>query len=281
MGSLGQNPTSNHQHPHQHRQGSGGRREKVPVGATASGGSGSSRSRINRALNRILHKPKSLVSVDSVDDGVGVGVGGHNHNGNNAASNPDLSRDAGHHFEGGSSSGGGGGGAVDPRQRHKSSPTEFPEHVLKVFRSDQTFKYLLVHKETTAREVVMLSLQEFGMAAGTTDGSASFSLCEVSVAEGGFVKQRRLPDALQNLAERIGLASRYYIKSVHSSEPLLPDEQAADVSKESQVCLLQLNPVELSTQLMVEDFTIFRQIEATEYIDDLFEVGTKSRFLKK
>ena len=36
--------------------------------------------------------------------------------------------------------------------------------------------------------------------------------------------------------------------------------------------LLQLNPVEVSTQLMVEDFTIFRQIEATEYVDDLFEL---------
>jgi Rap guanine nucleotide exchange factor 2 len=79
--------------------------------------------------------------------------------------------------------------------------------VLKVYKSDQTFKYLLVHKETTAHEVVMLSLQEFGI----TEQSSNFTLCEVTVAEGGFVKQRRLPDALQNLAERIGLASRYDI----------------------------------------------------------------------
>ena len=49
------------------------------------------------------------------------------------------------------------------------------------------------------------------------------------MAEGGFVKQRRLPDALQNLAERIGLASRYYIKNVQSSEALLPDDSAADL----------------------------------------------------
>jgi len=46
--------------------------------------------------------------------------------------------------------------------------------------------------------------------------------------------------------------------------------------KEASVNLLQLNPVEVSTQLMVEDFTIFRQIEATEYVDDLFEI--KSRY---
>ena len=95
------------------------------------------------------------------------------------------------------------------------------------------------------------------------------------MAEGGFVKQRRLPDALQNLAERIGLASRYYIKNVQSSEALLPDDSAADLVKESAVTLLQLNPVEVSTQLMVEDFTIFRQIEATEYVEDLFSLASK------
>lgn len=56
----------------------------------------------------------------------------------------------------------------------------------------------------------MLALQEFGM---TEPSSSSFSLCEVSVGEGGsqqqaVIKQRRLPDQLQNLAERIGLNSR-------------------------------------------------------------------------
>ena len=74
----------------------------------------------------------------------------------------------------------------DPKQ-------QFPEHVLKVYKADQSFKYLLVHKETTAHEVVMLSLQEFGI----TEPSSNYALCEVTVADGGFVKQRRLPDALQ------------------------------------------------------------------------------------
>jgi len=82
---------------------------------------------------------------------------------------------------------------------------DYPEHVLKVYKPDQTCKYLLVHKETTAHEVVMLALQEFGM---TEPSSNVYSLCEVSVAEGGIIKQKRLPDQLQNLAERIGLSSR-------------------------------------------------------------------------
>ena len=49
------------------------------------------------------------------------------------------------------------------------------------------------------------------------------------MAEGGIVKQRTLPDQLQNLAERIGLASRYYIKNKNSSESLLPDETVTDL----------------------------------------------------
>jgi len=141
----------------------------------------------------------------------------------------------------------------------------------------------------------MLSLQEFGI----TETSQNYTLCEVTVADGGIIKQRTLPEQLQSLAERIGLASRYYIKNKNSSETLLPgksnkyktffetsnkqclsyalDEAVSDLVKEATVNLLQLNPVEVSTQLMVEDFTIFRQIEATEYINDLFEI--KSRFV--
>ena len=59
-------------------------------------------------------------------------------------------------------------------------------------------------QETTAREVCMLSLREFGI----TDPSSNYSLCEVTAGVGGVVKQRRLPDQMQNLAERIGLGSR-------------------------------------------------------------------------
>ncbi|CAL1272986.1 unnamed protein product [Larinioides sclopetarius] len=148
---------------------------------------------------------------------------------------------------------------------------EFPEHVLKIYRPDQTYKHLLVHKETTAREVVMLSLREFGI----TESSSKYCLCEVSVGEGGVVKQRRLPDPQQNLAERISLNSRYYLKSNMSSDSLVPDELALELLRESQVHLLHLNSVELATQLTIEDFSIFRQIEPTEYINELFEVKSK------
>nr|XP_033323522.1 rap guanine nucleotide exchange factor 2-like isoform X10 [Megalopta genalis] len=149
---------------------------------------------------------------------------------------------------------------------------DYPEHVLKVYKADQTCKYLLIHKETTAHEVVMLALQEFGI----TESSSNFSLAELSVGEGGMIKQRRLPDQMQNLAERIGLSSRYYLKTNGISETLVADEQAPELIRESQVHFLQLNAVEVAIQLTLQDFSIFRQIESTEYVDDLFEL--KSRY---
>lgn len=37
------------------------------------------------------------------------------------------------------------------------------EHVLKIYKNDQNFKYLIIHKETTTKEVVMLALNEFNI----------------------------------------------------------------------------------------------------------------------
>jgi hypothetical protein len=45
-----------------------------------------------------------------------------------------------------------------------------------------------------------------------------------------------------------------------SSDQLIPEDSISELSKESQVHLLQLHAMETATQLMVEDFTIFRQI---------------------
>ncbi|XP_013407362.1 rap guanine nucleotide exchange factor 2 isoform X1 [Lingula anatina] len=148
---------------------------------------------------------------------------------------------------------------------------DFPEHVLKVYRSDQSCKYFLVHRETTAREVVMLALREFGI----TDPSSNYSLCEVTVENEGFIKQKRLPEQLTNLPERINLNGRYYLKNNMSTETLVPDELASELMKEGQISFLQLKSIEIATQLTLEDFHIFANIEATEYIDDLFDLPSK------
>ncbi|KAH8033585.1 hypothetical protein HPB51_014491 [Rhipicephalus microplus] len=203
-------------------------------------GSGCGNHRVGRSGSSPAH------AITPGNCGTGAGQLYHSH------SNPDLSSLI-----------------VTPHCEGADAPgRDFPEHVLKVYKADQTCKYLLIHRETTAREVVMLALREFGI----TDSSSLYSLCEVSVGEGGLIKQRRLPEQMQNLAEKIGLSSRYYLRNNASTDPLVPDDMAAELLRESQVNFLQLNSVEVATQLTLEDFSIFRQIEPTEYIDDLFEV---------
>lgn len=87
--------------------------------------------------------------------------------------------------------------------------SECPEHVLKIYRNDQTFKYLPVYKETSAQNVVQLALQEFNMM--TEACSLEWSLCECTVTMDGVIKQRRLPPQMENLAERIALNSRLVV----------------------------------------------------------------------
>ena len=90
--------------------------------------------------------------------------------------------------------------------------------------------------------------------------------------------QRRQPEAQTNLAEKIGLASRYYIKNnmvcilfvyilsiiiyfylnifvffvkLQASDQLITDDAKTELVKESQVHLLDLNPMETAAQIMV------------------------------
>ena len=102
--------------------------------------------------------------------------------------------------------------------------------------------------------------------------SSHYSLCEVSVETEGLIKQKRLPDQLTGLPDRIHMSGRYYIKNNMSTEPLVPDEMMADLLKDSATSFLQLNSAEVAAQLTLRDFQYFNLIEPTEYMDDLFEL---------
>ncbi|KRX66658.1 Rap guanine nucleotide exchange factor, partial [Trichinella sp. T9] len=172
---------------------------------------------------------------------------------------------------------------------------QHPEHILKVYRIDQTFKYLSVYKETSAQNVVQLALQEFGMcnnnnnnsgegndavhsssSSSTTTTTANgdeWSLCEVTVTTDGLIKQRRLPAQMQNLAERISLNSRYYLKNNNCPLPLVPDELAPDLLKDAQAQLSCLHASIVAAQLTLQDFAAFASIEPAEYVANLFKLG--------
>ncbi|KAK3711003.1 hypothetical protein RRG08_009593 [Elysia crispata] len=203
-------------------------------------------SSINHSDESLYSKPsrKSSTSSSSSNPGGGNTLGSHL-----SASNPDITSM---------------GLIVDDRN-------ELPEHVVKVYKSDQAFKYLLIHKETTAKEIVMLALQEFGI----PDPSCNYSLREVTVEMEKFIKSKRLPDSLSNLPERLNLNGRYYLKNNLSSEPLIPDELIGQLLAESKISLVQLEPREVAWQLTLNDYKVFREIEPTEYVDDLYGLDSK------
>ncbi|KAM4826818.1 rap guanine nucleotide exchange factor 6 isoform 5-T5 [Thomomys bottae] len=152
-----------------------------------------------------------------------------------------------------------------------SNPSDIPDQVIRVFKADQQSCYIIISKDTTAKEVVCHAVHEFGLT-GATD---TYSLCEVSVTPEGVIKQRRLPDQFSKLADRIQLNGRYYLKNNMETETLCSDEDAQELLKESQLSMLQLSTVEMATQLSMRDFDLFRNIEPTEYIDDLFKLDSK------
>nr|XP_051700131.1 rap guanine nucleotide exchange factor 6 isoform X4 [Oryctolagus cuniculus] len=152
-----------------------------------------------------------------------------------------------------------------------SNPSDIPDQVIRVFKADQQSCYIIISKDTTAKEVVCHAVHEFGLA-GASD---TYSLCEVSVTPEGVIKQRRLPDQFSKLADRIQLNGRYYLKNNMETETLCSDEDAQELVKESQLSMLQLSTIEVATQLSMRDFDLFRNIEPTEYIDDLFKLDSK------
>uniref|UniRef100_A0A4W6DWP3 Rap guanine nucleotide exchange factor (GEF) 6 n=1 Tax=Lates calcarifer TaxID=8187 RepID=A0A4W6DWP3_LATCA len=151
-----------------------------------------------------------------------------------------------------------------------SNPADIPDQVIRVFKADQQSCYIIISKDTTAKDVVNHTVNEFGLLAAPE----TYSLCEVSVSPEGVIKQRRLPDQLSKLADRIQLNGRYYLKNNMETETLCSDEDAQDLLRESQISLLQLSTMEVAAQLSMRDFELFRNIESTEYVDDLFKLDS-------
>ncbi|XP_046698859.1 rap guanine nucleotide exchange factor 2 isoform X3 [Silurus meridionalis] len=151
---------------------------------------------------------------------------------------------------------------------YSMQPPELQDQVLRVFKADQQSRYLLINRDTTAREAANLAIREFGL----TGGPEAYSLCEVSVTPEGVTKQRRLPDQLNKLADRIQLCARYYLKSNMETETLCSDVEAQELQRESQVCLLSLSSTEIANQLSARNYVLFASIEPTDYIDDLFKL---------
>uniref|UniRef100_A0A8C6TPY8 Rap guanine nucleotide exchange factor 2 n=1 Tax=Neogobius melanostomus TaxID=47308 RepID=A0A8C6TPY8_9GOBI len=215
----------------------------------------------DKTLTSILPpKPYNDVCVGQSQDDIIVGMKQSKQippalpvSGNLSSSNPDLLQS--HH-----------------RILDFNNQPDMSDQVLRVFKADQQSRYIMIGKDTTAKEVVVQAIREFALTAAPD----AYSLCEVSVTPEGVIKQRRLPDQLSKLADRIQLSGRYYLKSNMETETLCSDEDAQDLLREGQISLLQLSTVEVATQLSMRAFELFCAIEPTEYIDDLFKLRSKA-----
>ncbi|KTG31226.1 hypothetical protein cypCar_00031789 [Cyprinus carpio] len=136
-----------------------------------------------------------------------------------------------------------------------TNPSDIPDQVIRVFKADQQSCYIIISKDTTAKDVVSHVVSEFNLIAA----AETYSLYNWYQSQTGLVNS--LPGLL-----------RYYLKNNMETETLCSDEDAQELLRESQIGLLQLSTVEVAAQLSMRDFGLFRNIESTEYVDDLFKL---------
>ncbi|XP_018652625.1 putative pdz domain containing guanine nucleotide exchange factor, pdz-gef [Schistosoma mansoni] len=145
--------------------------------------------------------------------------------------------------------------------------------VIRVWRSSDNGKdhssklIILPSRQTNAYEATRLCMEEFSI---PLKDQHSYCLYHVTVESGPIVKQSRLSNVLDDLSGRLTLNSRYYLKSLHNHDPLIADDVAKSILAESRVTFTQLPPNELAARLTIDDYEIFRSVQSTEYIDEIF-----------
>nr|CAH8860075.1 unnamed protein product [Trichobilharzia regenti] len=163
--------------------------------------------------------------------------------------------------------GGGGGGGGD----HLS--------VIRVWRAndsgkDQSSKLIILpHRQTTAYEATRLCIEEFGI---PEEEQQFYCLYHVTVESGPIVKQSRLANIVDDLAGRLTLNSRYYLKNLRNHDPLIADDIAKSILADSRVTFIQLPPEELAARLTLDDYEVFRAVQSTEYIDEVFGLSSNA-----
>lgn len=172
--------------------------------------------------------------------------------------------------------------------RHDDTKTDLTngENVLRVFNAaNNDSRYLLIHEDTTAREVVMVAVKEFNLTANPLSpddksvSSLNWHLYEVSVVpESKTIKQKCLSEQTNKLAERASLCSRFYIKNNSQTSQgstrldMGDDALVNDILRESppNIKLSSFNPTLLAVELTLADFDKFKSIEPQQFVYDTF-----------
>eukprot|EP00048_Salpingoeca_helianthica_P004356 m.76061 g.76061 ORF g.76061 m.76061 type:complete len:1432 (+) comp13158_c0_seq2:20-4315(+) len=164
--------------------------------------------------------------------------------------------------------------AEDVTAEPLAGPGEFDgavHEVLRVYRADQSSKFIPVFPDTTAREVVETACGLWGIA-----DTESHVLCEVSVVHGGLTKQTTLREYMDDLAATLGPHSRYYLKHTTHIELLLPPETKAELVAAMQSGMLQIHVPSAAALMAERDHDLFASIAPLEYLAFLWKDSAKS-----
>ncbi|KAL3317096.1 Rap guanine nucleotide exchange factor 2 [Cichlidogyrus casuarinus] len=152
--------------------------------------------------------------------------------------------------------------SAKPRTSEKpAAPITSALSAIRIWRSsdqgrDQSSKLVLVHDASTVKDVVRSAIEEFGL------DDEQLALYQVSVENGPLLKQSRLPDSLGDLLSRLSINSRFYLRD------------PSKATEESHPSLMDLDVEELAIYMTVKSYQIMKSIEASEYVDKIFELST-------
>ncbi|KAK0426352.1 hypothetical protein QR680_009663 [Steinernema hermaphroditum] len=146
-----------------------------------------------------------------------------------------------------------------------------PKKVIKVFRGDQSHRFLAIFSHTSAQNVVQLALQEFEL---TGEKSSDWSLLEVTVTPEGVVKQHRIPDHVCSLPSRVRSTNRFYLKP-NASDVRLSDDVLDDIAS-NVLSVLQCDALGTAKCLLQRHQNLFAKIDRVEFVRHLFKKGAES-----
>jgi hypothetical protein len=145
--------------------------------------------------------------------------------------------------------------------------------VVKLYVPDHTYKYLDISPSTTIAELVARGVKEFYPEKFSISPPDEYCVCMVTVqSRNGPIRNSVLPNHMSDLANFIGLESRYYLKERQFHGTLVQDEEADHIFRESKQweSLLNLTPKQVAEELTKVDSEIFCSIDSSEYIADLW-----------
>ena len=154
-----------------------------------------------------------------------------------------------------------------------------PDQAIVVYTPEQEHRHFLIRSDTTAADLIGMAVRDFGLnrnAENQQDPLANYALFEVTVhPTTQSVRTRRLLDDRSDLAERLPVCARYYLRQISSgssSQLVGPQEASEIIGEMSKVSLLSFRPRLVALVLTLAEFDAFEQIQPLDYIDDVLSL---------